>query len=146
MCVCECFCVWRSKVTPGYLLCSRRWETPRTFWHARRLSFQHSHLSVQLQGSKVRSQSGLGGSQSCWWPAAARESKRERKTGRLEKRNVSVWMGKSLHGRFRSALKLHRGITISCQVQQAKTNVLALWCGTDSALNSVRSLTVQYLI
>lgn len=73
------------------------------------------------------------------------ERVRERKTGRLEKRNVSVWMGKSLHGRFRSALKLHRGITISCQVQQAKTNVLALWCGTDSTLNSVRSLTVQYL-
>lgn len=83
VCVCECFCVWRSKVTPGYLLCSRRWETPRTFWHARRLSFQHSHLSVQLQGSKVTSQSGLGGSQSCWWPAAARESKRkeDRQTG-----------------------------------------------------------------
>ena len=32
---------------------------------------------------------------------------RERKAGRLERRNVSVWMGKSLHGRFRSALKPH---------------------------------------
>lgn len=70
---CVCLCPGGQEVMLWYLLCSQHWETPRSFWHVQRIISLSSHLSVQLQGLKVGLESGLGGSQSCWRPAAGWE-------------------------------------------------------------------------
>lgn len=70
---CVCLCPGGQEVMLRYLLCSQHRETPRSFWHVQRIISLSSHLSVQLQGLKVGLESGLGGSQSCWRPAAGWE-------------------------------------------------------------------------